>query len=273
MLILPQLQNELRDRFNPDGSDLRNLQLKLVEMLKYIDDICQRENIPYWLAYGNVLGLVRHGGFIPWDDDIDIELLREDYLRLRNAIINDDNAPFRWQDTTTDKYYYMHFAKLRDINSEVKEPNTEHYEMRGIYIDIFQLDRSTCFMTKYSTFARAFIETFFWSKVPKTRQKSGIKYIKFFFNKILFPFCTFINWPFRKKQLIFHYPSSVVGALSPHSLKSIFPIKRANFEGIEVNIPGNPEEYLREIYGEWQEIPPIDKIHIHFAPNHIKFYV
>ena len=72
------LQQELRARFNPDGSLLRRHQLRMLEMLTYIDGVCVQHDIPYWLSSGTLLGAVRHGGFIPWDDDVDIELLRRD---------------------------------------------------------------------------------------------------------------------------------------------------------------------------------------------------
>lgn len=81
-MITDTLQNELRERYNPDGSILRKQQLRMLEMLQYIDFVCKKHNIRYWLCSGTLLGAVRHGGFIPWDDDVDIEMLREDYKRL-----------------------------------------------------------------------------------------------------------------------------------------------------------------------------------------------
>ena len=74
--------NDLRARFNPDGSLLRCQQLRMLEMLEAFDDICRRHHIRYWLSSGTALGCARHQGFIPWDDDLDVEMLREDYVRL-----------------------------------------------------------------------------------------------------------------------------------------------------------------------------------------------
>ena len=73
---------ELKARFNPEGSPLRLQQLRMKEMLKVLDGICRKHDIPYWIASGTLLGCMRHGGFIPWDDDLDVEMLRSDYKRL-----------------------------------------------------------------------------------------------------------------------------------------------------------------------------------------------
>ncbi|MDE6121888.1 MAG: LicD family protein, partial [Duncaniella dubosii] len=67
-MIDPLIQQELRSRFNPDGSPLRSHQLLMLDMLKKIDRICAENNIKYWLSSGTCIGALRHGGFIPWDD-------------------------------------------------------------------------------------------------------------------------------------------------------------------------------------------------------------
>ena len=79
----PPIDHEaLRQRFNPEGSLLRRMQHRMTEMLVEIDKICRRHDLKYWLCSGTLLGCVRHGGYIPWDDDLDIEMLREDYEKL-----------------------------------------------------------------------------------------------------------------------------------------------------------------------------------------------
>ena len=90
-------QAELRERFNPDGSSLRNHQLRMLEMLKYIDGVCKKHNISYWLSSGTLLGAVRHGGFIPWDDDLDIEMLRKDYLKLVKVLGREIDSKYALQ--------------------------------------------------------------------------------------------------------------------------------------------------------------------------------
>ena len=66
-MIEEKVHEQLRCQYNPDGSPLRELQLRMLEMLKCVDSICEKHNIRYWLSYGTLLGAVRHGGFIPWE--------------------------------------------------------------------------------------------------------------------------------------------------------------------------------------------------------------
>jgi phosphorylcholine metabolism protein LicD len=90
-MIDPKIQAELRAKYNPDGSPMRELQLRTLDILKYIDELCQKHDIKYWLSSGNCIGLVRHGGFIPWDYDVDVEMLREDYLKFEKVFKETDD--------------------------------------------------------------------------------------------------------------------------------------------------------------------------------------
>ena len=71
------MSEDLRVKYNPDGSILRQHQLKMLDILIVIDGICKKHGIKYWISDGTLLGAVRHGGFIPWDDDLDIQMMRK----------------------------------------------------------------------------------------------------------------------------------------------------------------------------------------------------
>jgi hypothetical protein len=76
--LQPMTNEELRERYNPEGSLLRRQQTRMLEILLEVDRICQKHDIRYWLSSGTLIGALRHDGFIPWDDDLDIEMMRED---------------------------------------------------------------------------------------------------------------------------------------------------------------------------------------------------
>ena len=76
-------------QYNPEGSTLRKAQMRMLEMLVEVDTICRKHNIPYWIDFGTLLGAVRHKGFIPWDDDMDISVYEKDYNRLREVLVKE----------------------------------------------------------------------------------------------------------------------------------------------------------------------------------------
>ena len=102
------LQAQLRERFNPEGSELRMQQRRMLDILLHINGVCSKHGIKYWLSSGTLLGAVRHGGFIPWDDDLDIEMLREDYDRFIEVF--EDSDEFVLHSRNTDTFYMLPFA-------------------------------------------------------------------------------------------------------------------------------------------------------------------
>jgi len=140
-MIDADFQKELRSRYNPDGSQLRNHQLKMLEMLEYVDKVCRENDIRYWLSSGTLLGAVRHGGFIPWDDDLDIEMYREDFLRFKSVFSETDD--YVLQTHHTDRAYFWPFAKVRDRKKLIEEGNLDRsYKYRGVFIDVFCIEKA-----------------------------------------------------------------------------------------------------------------------------------
>lgn len=118
------------------SEELKNVQLRILD---YVDKFCRENNIEYSLAAGTLLGAVRHKGFIPWDDDIDIALYRKDYdMLLAHA---EEWLPENYNIITADKdiRYPKYFAKIEDTNTTLVENFSLGY-IGGIYVDIFPLD-------------------------------------------------------------------------------------------------------------------------------------
>lgn len=134
-----EVKEELRQKYNPDGSDLRKIQLRALEILKVVDLICKKHNIPYWLEGGALLGAVRHEGFIPWDDDIDIQILRKDYKKLLKILQKDLPDNLVVQSRETDEMYMDRMMKIRDLNSFVTLTQGKRGKYEGIFIDVFAM--------------------------------------------------------------------------------------------------------------------------------------
>ena len=101
----------LKARFNPEGSPLRRQQMVMLEMVKEVDRICRKYDIPYFLYGGTLLGAIRHNGFIPWDDDLDVGLLRKDYQRLMKILPDELPEHMVLQTNDTDPNYFYFFGK------------------------------------------------------------------------------------------------------------------------------------------------------------------
>lgn len=124
------------------GDELRRLQLSEFEILLEFKKICEKHGLRYYLTAGTLLGAVRHGGFIPWDDDVDVAMPRSDYDRLAEVCKTELPANLFFQSSETDRNFPFFFSKLRRHGTEVFEPHLEKIEMhKGQYIDIFPLDR------------------------------------------------------------------------------------------------------------------------------------
>ncbi|HBA13371.1 MAG TPA: LicD family protein, partial [Bacteroidales bacterium] len=94
-MIESKIQSELNKKYNPEGSPLRNQQLHVLDILVLFDKICRENGIDYWLHGGTLLGAVRHGGFIPWDDDVDVCIKAVDYRKFRKVFLR--NLPKRYR--------------------------------------------------------------------------------------------------------------------------------------------------------------------------------
>ena len=93
-----------------DIDELKKIQLNILE---YIDKFCKENNINYWIDCGTLLGAVRHKGYIPWDDDIDIGMLREDYIKFMNSFNNNNDSNYKFHCYELDKNWYYPYGKRR----------------------------------------------------------------------------------------------------------------------------------------------------------------
>lgn len=113
-----------------------------LQMLEKFDEICQKHNLTYYAYYGTLLGAVRHRGFIPWDDDIDVIMFRDDYEKFQEIAPIELEEPYFYQNTYTDRVIWP-LSKIRDSRTTAVEPQFRHLGNtfhQGIFIDIFPFD-------------------------------------------------------------------------------------------------------------------------------------
>lgn len=267
-MISEETQKELKRIYNPEGSDLRSLQYRMLEILKCVDAICKKHNIPYWLCGGTMLGAVRHGGFIPWDDDVDIELLREDYIKLLKILPTELPSKYVLQTTDTDTGYVYQYAKVRDTHSHIEENCifNKHFKYKGAFIDIFPLEPTIPILSKIASIC---YNRMCLSQVKEDRIRVTYKYNLKFLNCFLFPLFRAVTKLCKKNNLHHTYG---VGFLSQRRRKQeIFPLTKIIFEEHIFNAPQNQDAYLKGLYGnEYMNLP--QNIETHITQTNIKIW-
>ena len=229
---------ELKKRFNPEGSVLRQQQERMTEMLLVVEAICKKHGIRYWIGSGTLLGAVRHGGYIPWDDDLDLEMMREDYLKLLKVMPKELPDKYVLQTHESDPNYFYAYAKLRDKKSHLEETN--HYDRifkeQGIYIDIFPMEQAPQPLRWISCRTLGFAYKVLNN--PKNSDDMAARKVRRIYNvnaKLVFPLLRAISklWPMGE---IIRY-SYGIPYDSTRRRSYLFPLGTCLFEGYAMPAP------------------------------------
>lgn len=244
-------------------NELKTIQL---DVLDVVASFCEKENISYFLAYGTLIGAIRHNGYIPWDDDIDIIMPRPDYEKFLNSF-NGFHPHIRSIDIRSNTNYCLPFAKAYDIRTIVDESMYKEKDIFGVFIDIFPLDGfGNMSQVKKIRFYNRLLNT---KSAVLNNQRKILKNILMGMGKIvLLPFTKYsiIKRMQETAQICSYDESEFVDSMfSPYSLKeichksvfSVFIYKE--FEGKQYRIPQEYDSYLKLIYGDYMKLPPIEK--------------
>ena len=267
----------------------RKMQLTELDMLVEFDRVCRRHNIDYVLFGGSLLGAVRHKGFIPWDDDADIGMLREDYDRFKQYRNEMNPQICYFQDNDTDPEYRWGYGKLRRTGTKYVRVGQEHLKCKtGIFVDVFPLDDIPQFLpAQILQDWRCFcLRKILWSEVAK-KNMSGFWRIWFsLLSKIPI---SLVFKGFRKyirkssntsKNRVRCLSFPATGTLyKKNPLSERFGMPKSwftdrteyTFEGKKLYGSKDYDTVLRYIYGDYMQLPPENKREQHSPFSYIEF--
>jgi len=257
--------NELRARFNPEGSLLRRQQMRMLEILLEVDKICKKHDIPYWLSSGTLIGAIRHDAFIPWDDDLDIEMMRKDYLRLIEVLPSELPEWLALQNDETDPNYFFYYAKVRDRRSRMLEPNgyDRIWKEQGIFIDILPMEEHPIWMQKLTEKTVGHMYKIWRTSTDDAKAIKSVRRIFDFNNKWFFPFLRTFLLP-----LTSHLSKTITSGMgipfhNPRYADEIFPLTTHVFEGHQLPVPHDADAHLRHLFGDYMKLPDLNKLAPH----------
>lgn len=255
-------------------SDKQKKEIKKIELdtLIVVDKICKENNITYWLGYGTLLGSVRHNGFIPWDDDIDICMPRADFEKFRKICVDALPKNYFYQSHYTDKNYYHLFDKIRVNNTSFVESHVAGIDMNhGVYIDVFPIDylAKGTFQSNVQFLKCRVLRAILYSKFLNIEARSGKKKLAAIILRVLFkPFSKSFLWERAEKSARIRKktPKYKCGCFfSPYGKKDFYPVSAFqhtiewDFEGYKFRIPQKYHRVLSRLYGDYMKLPPKEK--------------
>ncbi|MCR5639340.1 MAG: LicD family protein [Lachnospiraceae bacterium] len=256
---------------------MKEIQNGSLNILCEIDKICKRLNLHYYLAYGTLLGAVRHHGFIPWDDDIDIMMPREDYKRLIKFFMENEKEvkPLELFSYYNNKKYPHMISRISDSRYILDVDNENDYGL-GLFVDIYPMDgigntkeeyiRRKNLASKYSSLCFLSTREHFEFGTTKGMKKKILKIPAYFYAKMKGK-----NFFLEKLEIMSaekkYDEEQFIGCLvwGTDGVKAVFPKEwfkssvGLEFEGMIFQAPIKYHEVLSRLYGDYMKIPPKEK--------------
>ena len=266
-----------------NDDELKKLHQDLLPILLELDRICKKHNIRYFLSSGTLLGAVRHKGFIPWDDDIDVEMMRKDYNKFCEVCkLELNHEKFFLQTQTNDKNYNWVYGKLRLKNTEYIRSGQEHLNQKtGIFIDIFPIDNTTnkkisqyiinrgCEVCRSILWSNVGVKTSnglleklkyrLLSKIPRKIAINTFEYLARFYDDMDTKYKVFYNLKLKNRKCYIYEAKWYEDQLN------------VDFEKYKFPIPIGYKHILKMYYGDYMKLPEKDKRKGNCDASHIKF--
>lgn len=250
--------------------ELKDIQNETLSILKEVDKICKELNIKYVLVWGTLIGAVRHNGFIPWDDDLDIMMSREDYNTLKNYFVENKDRlqPLEFfSKDTREEYPYM-LGRICNTNFHMISENEKDYGM-GTFIDVYPLDGAGNGKDKFLYFRACTACTLLGMKTRLHFQKT-FSWKKNIIKRIMYMCSKILSEKKLVKKLVsysekYSYENSdylccmqwMDGGQIILFKRDVFEnISYIDFEGNKFPIPHDYDNILRNVYGDYMKLPP-----------------
>lgn len=257
--------------------NLRRAQLLELDLLKKFKEICEKEHITYYLLGGTAIGAVRHQGFIPWDDDIDVALLRDDYdkfILVSGKYLEPGQKVLHY---SIDESYQDYTMKLVNANASYLTQRENSVVKQNIWIDIFPLDGAPnnpivrFLHFRKLDFIKLLLGFHYIDRVRINKDRSVLKKMAIAFGKKL-PIGRLVNPTREKKKMDVEFKkysvskSSMIGNyMGAYGAKEFFPKDyfdkgcKVVFEGGEYTAPRELTKYLTHQYGDYMKLPPVEQ--------------
>lgn len=248
--------------------NIEDVHTALLEMLVEFDRICRKHNLIYYMIGGTLLGAVRHHGFIPWDDDIDIGMPRPDYERFVKLSQMEFPSNLQvWNLHKKSKGYMLNFSKLVNVNTSMVP--VEHPDcIIGLFLDIFPIDG----VSKFSFLRKSQVKSIHFFQVLRShkylsKHSRAFSWKSFSLKLLSSILSNYIHWIIDKLVTVHKYSASDYAGnlLGVYSIKEIVS-KDVFGEPVELEFGGYlfyaPQKYdlwLKNVYGDYMELPPLDK--------------
>ncbi|MCI1741501.1 MAG: LicD family protein [Prevotella sp.] len=259
---------------------------RVIGVLRFIIKVCENNNLRYYAAAGTTIGAVRHHGFIPWDDDVDIQMPRKDYDKFLSIMSSMKNSPYKIIYPQINSDYYLQFAKVYDDKATLLERNDQRC-LIGPFVDVFSKDgcpdndgKTEELFTKYHYYQG------FWNN--SVEYWNSKEYIHQFFS---------LKWKYLIKHTLCHVfkiPIRKWAFKGMHNIESLYDYDKSNnvitwcglnkcekeihlrewfgsgvnvqFEDLKIKIPTNFDAYLKCMYGNYMQLPPKeDQVSHHYV--------
>lgn len=253
---------------------LKELQMIEIEILEEIKRICEKNELQYFIVAGTLLGAVRHKGFIPWDDDMDIAMPREDYIRFEKICKTELDSGYFLQSYRTDAGFSASLIKIRKNNTIYKRFDEKDFKYKhyGVWVDIFPLDNSDSLRSKRQQIKNSLVVLLDGAINVKSKASGDVRTMKRRLFSMVSPFISknvliilreFIASYKKEGDSFVNYTSQYGWRRQTFEKSIYFPGRIFEINGHYFNGPSNAEKMLKTLYGDYMMLPPIEKRNVH----------